>query len=216
MAAEADLWGKSKAPNASGDILRFPGQQYDAESGLHYNYKRYYDPETGRYTTNDPLGLGPSLNPNIYPHNPTMWIDPLGLTSTPSCGGSNANAPITTPQQHAVPQTQPTTPSSAPYNIPVDQNGIPVGGHTSGTSRPPTMGATPNSVYTRTGSNGVPVQNTIYNGDGNAVGHFDFKTHPGTSGPHGHVFTTPGTIEGHGAGAAHIPASNLPPGWDIH
>ena len=37
--------------------VRFPGQYYDAETGLHYNYFRYYDPETGRYITSDPIGL---------------------------------------------------------------------------------------------------------------------------------------------------------------
>ncbi|RMK76117.1 hypothetical protein IPC84_28670, partial [Pseudomonas aeruginosa] len=36
--------------------LRFPGQYYDAESGLHYNYFRDYDPETGRYVESDPIG----------------------------------------------------------------------------------------------------------------------------------------------------------------
>ncbi|MFG3497133.1 putative T7SS-secreted protein [Streptomyces sp. NPDC047928] len=59
--------------------LRFPGQYFDPESGLHYNYFRYYDPETARYLSQDPLGLAPAPNPTAYVHNPLLWADPLGL-----------------------------------------------------------------------------------------------------------------------------------------
>jgi RHS repeat-associated protein len=38
--------------------LRLPGQYYDQETGLHYNYHRTYDPATGRYIQSDPIGLG--------------------------------------------------------------------------------------------------------------------------------------------------------------
>ncbi|MEU6278746.1 DUF6531 domain-containing protein [Streptomyces sp. NPDC047028] len=61
--------------------LRFPGQYYDPESGLHYNHYRYYDPLTARYTTLDPLGLEPAPNPATYVHNPHTWIDYLGLAA---------------------------------------------------------------------------------------------------------------------------------------
>ncbi|MDI3409054.1 RHS repeat-associated core domain-containing protein [Streptomyces sp. B-S-A6] len=68
--------------------LRFPGQYHDPETGLHYNFFRHYDPETGRYVTADPLGLEPADNPAAYVDNPTSWIDPLGLTPTDGCGES--------------------------------------------------------------------------------------------------------------------------------
>ncbi|WP_079403538.1 putative T7SS-secreted protein [Streptomyces sp. 3211] len=59
--------------------FRFPGQYFDPESGLHYNYFRYYDPESARYLSQDPLGLAPAPNPTAYVHNPLLWADPLGL-----------------------------------------------------------------------------------------------------------------------------------------
>ncbi|MEV7318832.1 DUF6531 domain-containing protein [Streptomyces sp. NPDC093970] len=61
--------------------LRFPGQYQDFESGLHYNYHRYYDPETARYASLDPLGLAPAPDPYGYVTNPWRQIDPLGLMS---------------------------------------------------------------------------------------------------------------------------------------
>ncbi|MFC9607398.1 RHS repeat-associated core domain-containing protein [Streptomyces niveus] len=60
--------------------LRFPGQYADPETGLHYNYFRHYDPETGRYAAPDPLGLTPAPNPVAYVGNPHTQFDPLGLT----------------------------------------------------------------------------------------------------------------------------------------
>jgi len=60
---------------------RLPGQYYDQETGLHYNYFRYYDPETGRYITSDPIGLEGGLNTYAYvENNPLRWIDPSGFS----------------------------------------------------------------------------------------------------------------------------------------
>jgi RHS repeat-associated protein len=75
------LWGTTTwAKNSTAYTpLRFPGQYYDPETGLHYNYFRHYDPETARYVSPDPLGLAPAPNPATYVHNPHTWTDSLGL-----------------------------------------------------------------------------------------------------------------------------------------
>ncbi|MEU3529769.1 DUF6531 domain-containing protein [Streptomyces sp. NPDC038707] len=77
------LWGTflaGPAESSSADCpLRFPGQYADAETGLHYNYFRYYDPETACYLSQDPLGLKPGPNPSAYIRHPGTWSDPLGL-----------------------------------------------------------------------------------------------------------------------------------------
>jgi RHS repeat-associated protein len=87
-AAAADLWGRPLRPRR-GPIdcpFAFPGQYLDEESGLAYNYFRYYDPATGRYLTSDPLGQGAGPNPHGYVPNPLFWIDPLGLAKKQPSG----------------------------------------------------------------------------------------------------------------------------------
>ena len=60
--------------------LRFQGQYFDEESGLHYNRHRYYDPRLGQFTQQDPIGLLGGVNNYQYVPNPISWIDPFGLS----------------------------------------------------------------------------------------------------------------------------------------
>ncbi|OZG73567.1 hypothetical protein BTA51_11230, partial [Hahella sp. CCB-MM4] len=60
--------------------LRFQGQYFDEESGLHYNRFRYYDPGCGRFINQDPIGLLGGTNNYQYAPNPIAWIDPFGLS----------------------------------------------------------------------------------------------------------------------------------------
>jgi RHS repeat-associated protein len=60
--------------------LRLPGQRYDAETGLHYNLRRDYEPAIGRYVESDPIGLDGGLNTYAYvAASPLRFIDPKGL-----------------------------------------------------------------------------------------------------------------------------------------
>ncbi|WSZ48870.1 DUF6531 domain-containing protein [[Kitasatospora] papulosa] len=92
----ATLWGTTSW-NRGADAytpLRFPGQYFDPESGLHYNRHRHYDPESGRYLSPDPLGLVPAPNAATYVDNPTRWVDPLGLAQCPHRGGEHSHSVV--------------------------------------------------------------------------------------------------------------------------
>jgi RHS repeat-associated protein len=84
--AQYKAWGQareviSEAARKAGiaNPIRFQGQYWDEETGLHYNRYRYYDPFTGRYLARDPIGFAGGVNFYQYPSNPTEWTDPLGL-----------------------------------------------------------------------------------------------------------------------------------------
>ncbi|NUW71983.1 RHS domain-containing protein [Vibrio mediterranei] len=83
----ATVWKASYSPFGKATVtteqikfnLRFPGQYYDAETGLHYNWHRNYDPALGRYLQSDRLGLFDGVDTYGYVHgNPLIRIDPTG------------------------------------------------------------------------------------------------------------------------------------------
>lgn len=97
---DAELFGRAEGDGANATPLRFPGQYADAETGLHYNRNRYYDPQTGAYLTPEPLRIEGGLRPYAYVDNrPAEFVDVDGLvrsvltrrdgsTLTRSSGGS--------------------------------------------------------------------------------------------------------------------------------
>lgn len=79
--ASYSVFGKALVTrNEIDNPLRFQGQYFDSESGLHYNHFRYYDPETGRFISQDPIGLLGGINHYQYAPNHVNWVDPLGLS----------------------------------------------------------------------------------------------------------------------------------------
>ena len=79
------LWGKPVQEIAHREIqqnLRYQGQYLDRETGLHYNTFRYYDPDTGRFTQPDPIGLLGGFNLYQYAPNALTWVDPWGLNGS--------------------------------------------------------------------------------------------------------------------------------------
>ncbi|MCX7111594.1 MAG: RHS repeat-associated core domain-containing protein [Proteobacteria bacterium] len=78
----ADVTQEHKAHGQTGCNLRFQGQYWDEETGLHYNTFRYYDPEIGRFISPDPIGVEGGFNLYAYVPNPTGWVDTWGWTGT--------------------------------------------------------------------------------------------------------------------------------------
>lgn len=88
-ADQAVVWAAEYSPFGEATVttetitnhLRFPGQYFDTETGLHYNYFRDYDPEIGRYIESDPIGLQGGLNLYLYVNGDVVnRFDYLGLS----------------------------------------------------------------------------------------------------------------------------------------
>jgi len=95
--AQYKAWGQAKeaisAAAYKGGIrnpIRFQGQYFDEETGLHYNRYRYYDPHGGRYISQDPIRLSGGNNLQQYAPNPTEWVDTIGLQRSNSRSGRDS------------------------------------------------------------------------------------------------------------------------------
>ncbi|MCA8866814.1 MULTISPECIES: RHS repeat-associated core domain-containing protein [unclassified Halomonas] len=88
--AEPDDWAAVKNQRAVRNLtqpIRFQGQWHDEESGLYYNRHRYYDPQQGRYISQDPIGLRGGMNMYQYSVAPSIEVDPQGLSGVYGLGG---------------------------------------------------------------------------------------------------------------------------------
>ena len=77
-------WGRLKEETKVTDTtayqpFRLQNQYADRETGLHYNFFRYYEPECGRFINQDPIGLEGGDNLYWFAPNAKKWVDPLGL-----------------------------------------------------------------------------------------------------------------------------------------
>lgn len=93
--------------------IRFQGQSFDAETGLHYNRFRYYDPDLGMFISRDPIGFLGGFNTFAYAPNPVMWVNPSGLavyhTNWAKDYNSGKKQPTGYQVHHIIPQANTVT-----------------------------------------------------------------------------------------------------------
>lgn len=94
---EYDAWGNVLSiKDGSGTVLSqseignrylWQGREYDSETGLYYFRARWYNPETGRWLSKDPIGIAGGLNLYVFcENNPVNFVDPMGLAWRSSVG----------------------------------------------------------------------------------------------------------------------------------
>lgn len=110
---EPDVRGKITSENSQLSVmcrgsqnLMMQGQYLDRETGLHYNLHRYYDPDSGRFTQHDPIGLAGGINLYAYVKNALTWIDPLGLAGCSAQFPSRSAALRTAKRDAKIPMNQ--------------------------------------------------------------------------------------------------------------
>ena len=96
-----DAWGQlihdsnRHAQRSTHQPFRLQNQYFDQETGLHYNFFRYYDPHIGRFTQLDPIGLLGGSNLYIFAPNTQQWIDVYGLSAEGKLLPTNWENPYT-------------------------------------------------------------------------------------------------------------------------
>ena len=198
--ATSTVWGRTRWSGAATD-LRFAGQQYDPETGLHYNRYRYYNPDTHTYTSPDPLGIGPNpQSATAYVHNPHTWVDPLGLEYKDGISHADGSAdsrspriskPEYFPDRHTGPGGREKFDSSGNSldkgGFPRDANGNPI----PDSQYPHTQLATAHGrkgdypTAREWGPDGQPVRDVHWTDHGRPLNHTDPHQHPFTPNPSG-------------------------------
>jgi RHS repeat-associated protein len=89
----ATYWGEVAPDTGTVVRMRMAGREYDQEVGLYYNRARYYDPQLGRFLSEDPAGMAAGLNLYVYAGNdPINAQDPSGMMVAPNPDGGGGGS----------------------------------------------------------------------------------------------------------------------------